>query len=74
MSFDDATLVRLRTQIDTADVSETAKEFYREHLDGFITYGGWSDEQYVLIRELDRAGLVMTRLEYVERDSANTAD
>jgi hypothetical protein len=49
----------LRTVIDSANVSEAAKEFYRGHLTMYRTSGGWTDEQHKLIRELDMAGLLI---------------
>ena len=53
--------------IDKADVSEAAKAFYREYLAGiYIPYGGWSEEDYRLIRELNLAGLITVSLHRVD--------
>jgi hypothetical protein len=59
---------RLRKQIDAADVSEAAKEFYREHLlANNRTFGGWG-EYYPIIKELDEAGLIKTMLVFCVHD------
>jgi len=51
------------TNIDEANVSEAAKAFYREYLVGIHTpYGGWSEEDYRIIRELNLAGLITVSL------------
>jgi len=71
---DEATRERLRRQIDAADVSAASKAFYRENLSLYHITGGWTDEQYELLKELDRARLVMTTLVYVEHDTSYTAD
>ena len=63
-------LESLRRHIDSANVSEAAKEFYREHLClGYHTIGGWRNDDYDLIKELDMANLVRTKLVYVVHDS-----
>ena len=62
-----------RRRIAEANVSEAAKEFYREHaIDGmfavgFAITGGWKND-YALIKELDDAGLMMTRLVFLDHD------
>ena len=59
-------LAERRKRIDNANVSEAAKEFYRKwHSNQYTSTGGWRDD-YELIRELDDAGLVMTRLVFLE--------
>ena len=49
-----------------ADVSEFAKRFYQKYLSTMTAYGGWSDEEYLAIQELDKAGLIKTGLVYVD--------
>ena len=66
---DEAARERLRKQIDTANVSEAAKELYRKHLTVYRTSGGWGDEGYELLKELDKAGLVMTSLVYLDPET-----
>ena len=51
------------TNIDEANISEAAKAFYREHMMGnYNRYGGWSEADYRLIRELNLAGLITVGL------------
>ena len=61
----------LRERIDSASVSEAAKEFYREHL---ATLGlcctrkfmaNNLGDAYALLRELDDAGLIMTKVVFL---------
>ena len=75
--LDAASVERLRKQIDSANVSEAAKEFYREHLTfnvvgrdfgHFRTTAYW-DDAYDLIKELGKAGLMMTTLVYLDHET-----
>ena len=53
-------------RIEEANVSEAAKAFYRKwYSEQYTSTGGWKDD-YDLIKELDEAGLVMTRLVFLE--------
>jgi len=55
-----------RRRIAEANVSEAAKAFYRKYYSGIYSYaGGWKDD-YALIKELDDAGLMMTRLVFLD--------
>ena len=60
----------LLRRIAVADVSEAAKDFYRRHLpaedapDGGV-WKSWSDDEYLLIQELQKAGLISTKIAYV---------
>ena len=57
-----------------ATVSEAAQRFYREHLHcNYNMSGGWGDEGYDLIKELDKAGLIMVTLVYLDHDSLDIA-
>jgi len=55
-----------RRRIAEANVSEAAKAFYRKYYSSaYVTTGGWKDD-YDLIKELDDAGLIMTRLVFLD--------
>jgi len=71
---DEAARERLRKQIDAADVSEAAKEFYRGYLSRYRSTGGWGDAGYDMLKELDKAGLIMTTLVYLDHETSDTAD
>ena len=74
MSFDEATRERLCKQIDTADVSEAAKELYRANLPPYRSIGGWGDEGYNLLKELDKAGLIMTSFVFLDHGTDTLDD
>jgi len=63
-----------RKRIDSANVSEAAKTFYCKHAIGilgefqnFSIIGGWGDG-YKLLQELDDAGLIMTKLVFLDHE------
>jgi hypothetical protein len=60
---------KLLRRLEKSGVSEAAKEFYRRHLppEGFEGNVSkfWGDD-YPLIQELEKAGMVMTQLLFTE--------
>ena len=71
-------LESLRRRIDSANVSEAAKEFYREYLlerkaefPGFRSYLNNLGDRYSFLKELDDAGLIMISVALHDRDSGS---